>query len=58
MDVPTVPERHVDGRHALDICSDNSGGDADSDRIRDMMTDVVLPLIGIVLISAIMVYLT
>ena len=58
MDVPTVPERHVDGRHALDICSRNSGGDADSDRIRDMMTDVIMPLIGIVLISTIMVLMT
>jgi hypothetical protein len=48
----------VDGRHALDICSRNSGGDADSDRIRDMMTDVIMPLIGIVLISAIMVLMT
>jgi hypothetical protein len=58
VDVPTVPERHVDGRHALDICSDNSGGDADGDGIRDMMTDVVMPLIGIVLISTIMVLMT
>ena len=58
MDVPTVPERHVDGRHALDICSDNSGGDADGDGIRDMMTDVVMPLMGIVLISTIMVLMT
>ena len=58
MDVPTVPERHVDGRYALDICSDNSGSDADSNRIRDMMTDVVMPLIGIVLISTIMVLMT
>ena len=46
------------GCDALDMCSDNSGGDRDGDRIRDMMTDVILPLIGIVLISALLVCLT
>ena len=58
MDVPTIHQGYVDGCSTLDLCSRNSGGDADSDRIRDMMTDVIMPLIGIVLISAIMVLMT
>ena len=37
MDVPTVHERYVDGRPALDLCSDNNGGGVADNEYRGMM---------------------
>ena len=60
MDVLAVPQRYVGRRPTVDICSYNHGGSSldieHGHRDRAMMREVILPLIGIVLISVILTF--
>ena len=54
MDVSTIHQRYVGRSHTLDICSFNSRGDGADIGDGDMIADIILPFVGIVLISIVL----
>ena len=54
MDVSTIHQRYVGRSHTLDICSFNSRGDGADIGDGHMITDIILPFVGIVLISIVL----
>ena len=54
MDVPTVHKRYVDGRPALDLCSDNNGGGVADNEHGHMMNKRVW-IAAVIIVAAIVI---
>ena len=58
MDVSTIHQRYVGRCYPMDICSFNRDGHGADIGDGDMITDILLPLLGIILISVLLTFYT